>query len=410
VQYARGLGTVIKVDAHTVEFKLERPNPVLLDHMEAVAIMSQTWAREHGVGVPLSLKNDQVSHARHHANGTGPYRLVRRQPDVETVLARFEPHWQRPVGNVTELVFVPLANATTRTAALLKDEVDLINTPARGDLERLEQQPGITLMRSLENRVVFLGMDQHRQELLYSDIKGRNPFKDLHVRQALAHALDLGTLQRVVWRDEAVPTGCMLPSAIGCQAIPELDQRIPAFDTGKARQLLERAGYEQGFEVTLDCPNDRGMNDEALCVAMSAMWARVGIRTKVQTMPRAQYFPKLERYDTSLYLLSWGGADIDAQPTMDPLMHSANGPGGAGADNYGRFSDPTLDALINRSGGQNPSARRSELVKEALLLHQAQHYHLVLLRQKLTWAVRDRVRVKPAANNHVRAWFIQVDP
>ncbi len=174
--------------------------------------------------------------------------------------------------------------------------------------------------------------------------------------------------------------------------------------------MLVQAGYPQGLDITLDCPNNRYLNDEALCVAIASMLARVNIKVRVNAMPRALFFAKLEKLDTSFYLLGWGGAETDAQPTMDPLMHSYDAATGKGDNNYGRFSDPQLDALIDAAAVEVTPAKRKNLVRQALLLHQSQLYHLVLHRQMLTWAMRRRVDAQPAANNHLRSWLVRVRP
>lgn len=407
-QYARGLGRPVHLGLGLVEFRLEKPNPVLLDHVDAVPIMSLAWSRQHGVMVPLSHKLHQESHAKHHAMGTGPYVLVSRQPDTQTVLNLNPGYWGRIPGNVSTLVVRPISNALTRTAALVKAEIDLVTAPPVNDLERLAGTPGIKVRRALENRVVFLGFDQHREELLYSNIQGRNPLKNVKVRRAIAHALDMDAVQRVVMRNMATPTGCMLPSALTCAEIPELDADRPAFDLPLARQLLREAGYPQGFELTLDCPNDRNVNDETLCVAMAGMLSKAGIALKVQAMPRAQFFPKLDRLETSFFLMAWGGAELDAQPTLEPLMHSYDEASGRGDVNFGRFADRQLDALIEASSTEVDPVLRKRQMKEALLRHQSEAYNVVLYRQTLAWAMREGVEASPAANNHVRAWLISV--
>jgi peptide/nickel transport system substrate-binding protein len=407
-QYARRLGRVQHLGGGVLEFRLEKPNPVLLDHMDAVPIMSRAWARKHGVLAPLSHKNQQESHAKHHAMGTGPFVLVSRAPDEKTVLTVNAKHWRTNPGNVSKLVIQPIGNALTRTAALVTGEVDVVTAPPLADLERLAKTPGISVRQTLENRVVFLGMDQHREELLYSSVKGRNPLKDLRVRQALAHAIDTETIQRVITLHQAQPTGCMLPSALTCQSMPVLDANRPKLDLEKSRQLLAAAGYAHGFELTLDCPNDRHVNDEALCVGLAGMLAKVGIQLKVQTLPRAQYYPKLSKLDTSFYLLAWGGAELDAQPTLEPLMHSFEEKSSLGEVNFGRFADAQLDALIKASSTETDTTQRQQQIQQAVMRHQQQAYHLVLYRQTLAWAMRSHVDAAPAANNHLRAWLITV--
>lgn len=409
-QYARGLGRVEHLGQGLIRFRLDKPNPVLLDHVDAVPIMSLRWARQHGVMVPLSHKLHQENHAKHHAMGTGPYRLLSRQPDVRTVLTRHDGYWGRVSGNIRRLEMLPISNALTRTAALLNGEVDLVTAPSAHDLPRLAGTPGVVVRRTQENRVVFLGFDQFHDELSGSGIKGRNPLKDVRVRTAIAHAIDDGAIRDVLLRDQATPTGCLLPSALTCAQIPELDAHRPAFQPARARQLLAEAGYPDGFRLTLDCPNDRNVNDEILCVGLAGMLAKVGIELRVNLMPRAQFFPKLDRLESSAYLMAWGGAELDAQPTMEPLMHSWNERSGRGEVNFGRFSDASLDSLIDSAAAEPDARKRQKLVRAALLRHQAQSYHVTLYRQTLSWAMREHVTALPAANNHLRAWFITVHP
>lgn len=408
-QYARGLGRAQYQGNGLIAFHLQKPNPVLLDHMDAVHIKSRAWARQHGVLAPLSHKNRQESHAKHNAMGTGPFVLASREPDAQTVLVANTNYWKKNPGNVSRLVIKPITNALTRTAALVTGEVDVVTAPSSNDLERLAKTPGVSVRRTVENRVVFLGLDQHRNELLYSNIKGRNPLKDQRVRLAIAHAIDTESVQKVITRNQAVPTGCMLPSALTCQSIPELDANRPMLDLPKSREYLKAAGYPDGFELTLDCPSDRNVNDEPLCVALAGMLAKVGIQLKVQALPRSQLYPKLARLDTSFYLLAWGGAELDAQPTMEPLMHSFDEKSRRGEVNYGRFADTELDALINASSTETDSKKRQQQIRQAVIRHQQQANHLVLYRQTLAWAMRSNVNAVPAANNHLRAWLINVN-
>jgi peptide/nickel transport system substrate-binding protein len=360
--------------------------------------------------VPLSLKRNEESFAKSNAMGTGPYTVVSRSPDNETVLQRFPGYWSKVPGNVDTLVIKPISNAFTRTAALISGEIDLVTAPAANDLERLGNTPGLTLRRKPENRVVFLGFDQWRDALQNSDAGGKNPFKDKRVRLAMAHAIDMPSLQKVVLRGQATPTGCLLPSALTCAQIPELDAHAPKFDAPLSRRLLADAGYAKGFGFTMDCPNDRNVNDEALCVSIAGMLAKVDIRMKVQTMPRSLFYPKLDRLESSAYLMAWGGAELDAQPTMDPIMHSFNEATARGDVNFGRFSDPQLDALIQASATEPSPVKRQRQVRAALLRHQDQAYHLTLYRQTLVWAMRKGVVAEPAANNHMRAWLVKVAP
>src|SRR4030095_13315558 len=131
-------------------------------------------------------------------------------------------------------------------------------------------------------------MDQNRDELLYSSVKGKNPFKDKRVRQALYQAIDIAAIHKTTMRNLSKPSGALLPSPK--MSNPQLESRLP-FDREKAKKLLAEAGYPNGFEVTLDCPNNRYVNDEKICQALAAMWSQIGVTIKLNSMPRAVYFP-----------------------------------------------------------------------------------------------------------------------
>ncbi len=410
-QYAIAVvGKPRRIDDFTVEFVQERPNPIMLEHVAAIYIMSRAWADKHKVATPLDFKNKEETFASRNANGTGAWILASREPGVRTVLRR-NPNWWgiaegRAPGNVTEVVYTQVSSDATRTAALLSGQVDFILDPPPQDLARLENNKDTKVLRGQENRVIFFGFDQFRDELLYANVKGRNPFKDLRVRQAVYHAIDIEAIRTRTMRGAALPTGGITPSILGSH--PDAERRLP-FDPARARQLLAEAGLPNGFEVTLDCPNNRYVNDEEICIAVAAMLTRVGIATRVTAMPRATYFPKLEKYDTSFYMLGWGGAVTDAQTTLSPVLRSFDRASGQGSFNYGRYSNPKLDALIDAAAVEMNVERRRELIRQALLEHNAQVHHVPLHRQMIPWAMRANVTAVHRADNVLVFEHVRID-
>ncbi|HJV94920.1 MAG TPA: ABC transporter substrate-binding protein, partial [Albitalea sp.] len=294
--YANSLGEPKKIDDFTVEFNLSQFDPIFLEHLNTVYIMSKSWCEEHKATKPQDFTNKEETYAAHNANGTGPYVLVTRQPDVKTVLKRNPNYWGKIEGNVQDVVYTPIKSDPTRVAALISGEVDFILDPPPRDLERLRNTPGVKVIEGPENRVVFIGMDQARDELLYSDVKGKNPFKDVRVRRALYQAIDIETIKTKLMNGQATPTGAVVPSPLGDFNDPEIEKRLP-YDLAGAKKLMAEAGYPDGFEVTLDCPNNRYINDERICIALANMWAQLKVRVRVNAMPKATYFPKTEKLD-----------------------------------------------------------------------------------------------------------------
>jgi peptide/nickel transport system substrate-binding protein len=398
--YAGAVGEPVKVDEQTVEFRLKAVNPIFLQHLDALWIMNKAWSEKHNVTRPLDFKNKEESYAALNQNGTGPYMLVSRAPGIKTTYKRNPNYWGKIEGNVQEIVFTPIANDATRLAALVSGEIDFVLDPAPRDVARLRNTPGVKIVDGPENRVVFIGMDQGRDELLYSSVKGKNPFKDVRVRRALYHAVDIETMKNKLMNGQSYPTGGLTPSPNGSYNDPQIEARLP-FDLTKARALMAEAGYPDGFEVQLDCPNNRYIQDEEICVALASMWAQLKVKVKVNAMPRATYFPKLEKYDFSMYMLGWGGAVTDAETTLTPVLRNNLGEKGIGFYNYGRAKNDKADALAAQSSSEADPKKREELVKAALREFKDAVAVIPLHRQVIPWAARTNVNVVHRADN----WF-----
>jgi peptide/nickel transport system substrate-binding protein len=407
--YAKAAGMPKKIDDLTVDFTTDGPNPIELEHVATINIMSRAWCEANRATKPQNYSQKEDMITAHQANGTGAYMLKSREPDIKTVLVKNPNWWGIKAGlwegNADEVIYLPIVSDATRMAALMSGEVDLVNDPPPQDVPRLKQNPGLKVLEGSENRIVFIGMDQKRDELLYSNVKGKNPFKDKRVRQALYQAIDIEAIRTTTMRGLSQPSGALLPSPV--QSTPELEKRLP-FDKAKARQLLAEAGYPNGFEVTLDCPNNRYVNDEKICQALAAMWAQIGVTINVNAMPRANYFPKLENTDTSMYMLGWGGGAIDGIFILQPVLSSYSGKGD-GDYNYGRYTNPKLDELIAKvKVDMNPDQRLAE-IRAALAAHNAEINHLPLHRQVIPWAERSNVSAVHRADNQVMPYWVKIE-
>ena len=404
--YATVVGTPRKIDDLTVEFQLPAVNPIFLQHLDTLWIMSKSWSEKNKVSKPLDFKNKEESFTALNANGTGPYMLVGRAPGIKTTYKRNPAYWGRIEGNVQDIVFTPISNDATRLAALVSGEVDFVLDPAPRDVARLRTTAGVKVIDGLENRIVFIGMDQGRDELLYSSVKGKNPFKDVRVRKALYQAIDIETLRTRLMNGQSYPTGGMMPSPIGAYNDAELEKRFP-FDLATARKLMADAGYPDGFEVQLDCPNNRYINDEEICIALAGMWAQLKVKVKVFAQPRVTYFPKLEKYDLSMYMLGWGGSITDAETTLTPVMRTV-GINGVGSWNFGHVKNDKFDALAAQSSVEPDPKKREGLVKAALREYKEQVLTLPLHRQVIPWAARTNVNVVHRADNWLEVQWITV--
>ncbi|TSE24868.1 Heme-binding protein A [Tepidimonas sediminis] len=404
--YTQGIDKVVKVDDLTVDILLKGPNPVLLNQLTELRIMNKAWAEKNRSVQPKDMKSAEENFAHRNANGTGPFRLKQWVPDQRLVLERNPDYWGKPATNVTEIVYTPIKADATRMAALLSGEVDFVLDPTPQDLPRLRANPNLKVIDGVENRTIFLGMDQFRDELPGSNVKGKNPLKDLRVRKALYQAIDIDTLHRVTMRGLSQPTGALVaPQVAGWSE--SVHKRLP-YDVEAARRLLAEAGYKDGFEVDFACPNNRYINDEQICQAVTAMWARIGVKAKLRTLPLTTYFPMIQRYEASIYMLGWGVPTFDALYSLQSLVHTP-GPGGDGNYNVGRYSNPKLDAVIDRAKTETDPYIRPRLLTEALQMHNDDVVHIPLHNQIIPWAMKKNVEVVHRADNRLDWRLIQVN-
>jgi peptide/nickel transport system substrate-binding protein len=402
--YMSGIKEARRVDNLTVDIITNGPVPTLLDQLTEVRIMSRAWAKKFNVERPQDFKNKEETYAARNANGTGAFVLRNREPDVRTVLVANSNWWGKRDGNVTEVVYRPIKQDATRISALISGEIDLVLDPPVQDLTTLRNNAALKIMEGNENRTVFLAMDVGRNELLYSNVKGKNPFKDVRVRQAFLHTIDVNALQRTVMRGLSMPTMSMIaPQVRGYSK--DLEKR-PAVDIAKAKKLLADAGYPQGFEITLDCPNNRYINDERICTAIAGMLAKIDVKVRLNAMPRVNYFPKIQNSDSSFFLYGWGVPTFDSLYTLQAVIRS-KATGGDGEQNYSGYSNPKVDALIDQLKTEADPAKRTALTREALMLHQADVGHIPLHHQIIPWAMRKNVTVVHRPDNRVNAkWAV----
>ena len=386
---AQSVQEVKKVDDHTVDVILKGPSPVVLRELVEARIMNKAWAEKNNAVKAQDYKAKEESFAARNANGTGPFILVAWQPDTKTTLKKNPDWWDKPKGNIDEVVFTPIKSAATRSAALISGQVDFVVDPPVQDLERIKRNPDIKLIEGAENRTMFFGFDQFRDEL--PGVKGKNPLKDKRVRQALYQAVDMAAIEKTVMRGLGKPTGTMISPMVNGWT-PQLGARAAKYDVEAAKKLLTEAGYPNGFELTLDCPNDRYVNDEAICQAVTAMWTRIGVKTKLQTNPMSIHAAKIQKFDVSAYMLGWGVATFDALYSLDSLMSTVDPKGGAAGNfNCGRMSNPQLDSLIQQIKVEMDTKKRDGMIHEALKIVKDDYNYLPLHDQIRPWAMRKGV-------------------
>ena len=249
-------------------------------------------------------------------------------------------------------------------------------------------------------------MDQFRDELVGSNIKGKNPLKDVRVRKALYQAIDTDVITRSIMRGLGKPTGALVaPQAAGWTT--EIGKRL-SYNVEGAKRLMADAGYVEGFEVDLACPNNRYIHDADICQTVMLMWARIGVMAKVRTMPMASFFPIIQRNEASIYLLGWGVPTFDALYSLQSLVRTV-GSGGDGEYNLGRYSNPEMDKLVDRIKVETDAAARTRLMTQALQLAKDTVAYIPLHDQVIPWALKKNIELVHRADNRVDMRHVKIN-
>ena len=400
--YGSKVAEIEVLGPHEIEITTPSPNPILPRELVFLYIMDKEWSEANGAEEATSPQagDETATYAAQNANGTGPFTVVERQADVKSVFERFDDYWGDIPTNVETVEFTPISQAATRVAALISGQVDLVYPVPVQDWGRLEDADGVSPLTGPEARTIFLGMDQSRDELLYSDVEGENPFKDIRVRQAFAHAIGLNIINEKVMRGAATPSGLMVaPQINGHNA----DLNTPyEYDPERAKELLADAGYPEGFEVGMDCPNNRYVNDERICQAVVGFLARIGVTVDLNAQPKSKYFAKVlaqNDYDTSFYLLGWTPGTIDSHNVLYNLLACQNEETGAGLFNLGNYCNERVSELETMVQTETDPETRQALIDEAFRIVQEEYGYMPLHQQPLSWGVREGVGVAQRADN-----------
>lgn len=387
-----------KIDDYTIEIDVTTPSSLFLNDITNIFVFDSGWLTTNNTETPTDFSAGTEGYATSNTNGTGPFRLESRQPDAMTVLLVNDAWWDDKKHNIDRLEFIPISSPATRIAALLSGEVDIIDSAPIQDLDRLKADPNITVLNLTELRTVFVAMN--RRDTLPSGAE--NPFNDIRVRQALELAIDRDLINQRVMRGLARPSGSLIAPDIAGYAA-ELDTFEPA-DAEKARALLEEAG-KVGLAFTYTCMNDESINEEDWCQAIANLLTRAGFAPSIDMGPRAVQSPKRSKGETELFNLSWANEPtLDAFSLLSQVLATKDG--AYGVSNYGGWSVPALDALVQQAAAATDPTERLKLEAEALKIAKDEVLLIPLHQQPIAWATTAKVEtIDLRADNKPRHWF-----
>ncbi len=399
-EYISTISGVKAIDDYTIQIKTSKPNPILLNQLSNIFIMSKKWSTDNFVIAPQNWDAGQETFSATNAMGTGPFKITLREPNTKTVFKKNNKWWGNVEHNLTEIQLLPIKNAATRVAALLSGEIDVVTDAPVQDLDRIAASAGHKVESTPQMRTIFLGMDQAADQLRTGNT-GDNPFKKKEVRQALYQAIDIEAIKKKVMRGLSEPAGIItFPGVTGYTKA--LDERLP-YDVDAAKQLLADAGYPDGFEVELRCPNDRYVNDEAICTAVVGMLGKIGVKVNLFAQTKSKHFKELKDNQGDFYMLGWGVPTLDSHYVFHYLYES-------GASwNKVNFSDADVDAAIRVMEGEVDLDKRNAAIAKAWKIVRDNIAYLPLHHQVISWASKTNVNVPIRPNNEPLFRFSSVN-
>ncbi len=403
--YVTGIADIKKIDDHTIDVMMAAPNPILLRNIIDFRIMSKAWAEKNKTTNVQDYKAKEENFASRNVMGTGSYRILSWQPEQRIMMASNDAWWDKTPGNVKQVVYTPIKAEATRVAALLSGDVDMLTDVPTQDVDRLRSDKKLKVVDGPEVRTIFLAPDIGSAELKYSNIKGKNPFKDKRVREALSLAIDREAIKKSIMRGMSVPAAIMVaPGVNGHDKV--LDTPLKA-DVEKAKKLLADAGYPTGFEFSLNCPNNRYVNDEKICQAVIAMWARIGVKVNLVSENMATFIQKVQNFDSSMYLLGWGVATYDGQYAVQSLARTRTS-GADGNFNFSRVSDATVDKLTDAMKTETDVAKRNGMIRDSLVRIKDEVLLIPLHHQIRPWVMKAGVTTVHRSDDRPEARFTSV--
>lgn len=393
----RSIADIQVVDDYTVDFITKTPYPLLPNDLTTVMMISAPD------DVMIDFKNEQNDDVQWLTNedftngtaaiGTGPFALEKYEPGNEIVLTRFDRYWGG-IGDIDKLYFYPMPDNAARTSALLSGQVDIIENVPSNDIERLIEDESIDIVTGPSSVIIFFAFDQHDDNTpKITGTDGKNPFLDKRVREAFNYAVNVDAIVNETKRGIAAPAISLVPQTVF--GYTDNVKKI-GYDLEKAKELMQAAGWEDGFQLIINAPSDRYTDGVEVAQVVAQMLSQINVDVTVETFPRSIYFSKASNFEYSMYMGAAAADNGDASQPLRSVVHTRQTDRGYGGGNRGRYSSATADEYIEEAEQQMDLDKREELYGKALeIFHNEDVGLMPLYFQVGVWGVKTGIIFEP---------------
>ncbi len=390
------IASATAIDDLTVEITTPGPYAALPNDLAAILILNEAYVKAVG-DTELGLK----------PMGTGPYMLTEWVKEDHITLAAF-PDYYAGAAKIDTVVFRPITNPATRTAALLTGELDLVQDLAVRDVDRAKSEPGVTVLTQPSLLNILLAMDV-RAKSPTIDLE-TNPMTDHRVREAIARAIDVATIDKVIMNGLATASAQYVPAShVGFVEGADFHAMYP-FDVARAKELMAEAGYADGFKMTLDATNNRYVNDAQIAQALTSMLAQIGIDLQLNMMPKSNFWGYIRvPSDNSSFIMSgWDVPSGDAGSMYNALFYSRDKKPGYGEVNRTSYSNAEVDALLDKADSTANMDERDAFLQDATKLLMADIPVIPVHYEQDIYAVHDGITFTPRTDKFIWAYEMDV--
>jgi len=399
--YTSSLRTVESVsapDPYTLVVKTSVPNPLLVQNIDSVYIVSRH------IGEKSQTEDYNSGKA---VIGTGPYRLVSYAQGDRTLFERNKDYWGKPpLWDSVDYRFI--ANPASRTAALLAGDVDVIDKVSPQDVKKLNATPSVKVFAYPGLRALLIQPSfRAGPNEFIRDNQGKplaeNPLRDVRVRQALSLAINRKAIVERILQNTVTEANQWMPAkTFGYN--PEV--KDIANDPAQAKKLLAEAGYPDGFQLTVHVPGDRYPLAPETLQAVAQFWARIGIKVDLQVVPWSVYASRANKNEYAVTVIAWGNGTGEASYGLLNVLASADPAKGQGSSNWGRYSNPQVDKDLELASAEFDDAKREAILRDSVKIVTDDVGVLPLFHYQNIWAARKGLRVDPQVSDRTTAMMV----